>query len=134
MNVVPLESEMRGIYFRDCRFSEPSPFSSAITIPSQGIYAILVRDEGFTPRPFHVIYFGESDKLARRVNAQHESYADWMRQARGAGLYVAFYNTAGTLARQRKELERQLIQEYNPPCNQRKTEPTCSVLNPVLGS
>jgi hypothetical protein len=134
MNQAPLESELPGIYFRDRRFSEPSPFNSAITIPSQGIYAILVRDEGFAPRPFQVLYFGESDKLARGVNAQHESYGEWERQARGAALYVAFYNTAGTPGRQRKELARVLIQDYNPPCNDRKQDANGSVLRPLFGS
>jgi hypothetical protein len=134
MNVAPLESALPGIYFRDCRFSEPSLFSSANTIPSQGIYAILVRDEGFTPRPFQIICFGESDKLARRVTTQHESYGEWERQARGGELYVAFYNTTGTPNRQRKELEKQLIQDYNPPCNNRNSDPACSMLRPLLGS
>jgi hypothetical protein len=130
----PLESALPGIYFRDRRFSEPLPFHSAITIPTQGIYAILVRDEGFTPRPFQVIYFGESDRLARCVTAQHESYGEWVRQARGAGLYVAFYNTAGTPSRQRKELEKLLIQDYNPLCNQREVSSNYPVLKPLLGS
>jgi hypothetical protein len=134
MNQAPLESELPGIYFRDRRFSEPSPFNSANTIPSQGIYAILVRDEGYTPRPFQIIYFGESDKLARRVNPLHESYEEWVRQARGAALYVAFYNTAGTPNRQRKELQKQLIEDYNPPCNERNAEPGYSILKPLLGS
>ena len=133
MNQAPLESALPGIYFRDCRFSEPSLFNSAITIPSQGIFAILVRDEGFTPRPFQVLYFGESDKLPRRVTPQHESYGEWEGQARGAALYVAFYNTAGTPGRQRKELQKLLIQDYNPPCNQRNPEPGCAVLKPLLG-
>jgi hypothetical protein len=134
MNSAPLESALPGIYFRDRRFSEPSPFNSANTIPSQGIYAILVHDEGFTPRPFQIIYFGESDRLAQRVNPLHEGYVEWVRQARGAALYVAFYNTAGTPSRQRKELEKLLIQDCNPPCNNRQLDSGCSVLTPLLGS
>lgn len=134
MNPASLESALPGIYFRDRRFSEPLPFHSAITIPTQGIYAILVRDESFTPRPFQVLYFGESDRIARRVTAQHESYGAWVGQARGAELYVAFYNTAGTPSRQRKELEKLLTQDYNPPCNERKADSSCSMLRPALGS
>ncbi len=134
MITAPLESPPPGIYFRDRRFSEPLPFHSAITVPTQGIYAILVRDEGYTPRPFQVLYFGESERLARRVTAQHESYGDWERQARGAVLFVAFYNTAGTPSRLRKELAKQLIQDYNPPCNQAQADTNCAMLRPLLGS
>ena len=135
MNHAPIESALPGIYFRDLRFSEPLPFNSAITIPTQGIYAILIRDEGYTPRPFQILYFGESDRLARRVNTQHESREEWVRQARGADLFVAFYNTAGTPGRLRKELAKQLIQDYNPPCNQRTSDSIGSVqLKPILGS
>ena len=134
MNPAPLESALPGIYFRDCRFSEPLPFHSAITIPTQGIYAILVRDDAYTPRPFQVLYFGESDRLARRVTAQHEDYGDWVGQARGAELYVAFYSTAGTPSRQRKELAKQQIQDYNPPCNDRQPDSSRPLLRPLLGS
>lgn len=134
MIAAPLESPLPGIYFRDRRFSEPLPFHSAITIPTQGIYAILVRDEGYTPRPFRVLCFGESDRLAGRVTAQHESYGEWVRQARGAELHVAFYSTAGTPARQRKELAKLLILDYNPPCNDRQADSGCGMLKPLLGS
>jgi hypothetical protein len=134
MIAAPLEAPLPGIYFRDLRFTEPLPLDSPITIPTQGIYAVLVRDEGYAPRPFQVLYFGESERLARRVTAQHESYGDWVRKARGADLHVAFYSTAGTPTRLRKELAKQLIQDYNPPCNQRHAETGCPVLKPVLGS
>ncbi len=128
------ESVLPGIYFRDRRFSEPLPFTSPNDIPTQGIYAILVRDESFTPRPYQVLYFGESAHLAGCVTAQHESYGEWGRQARGAELHVAFYSTAGTPGRLRKELAKQLIQDYDPPCNDRELDSNCSMLRPLLGS
>jgi hypothetical protein len=134
MIAAPLESPLPGIYFHDRRFSEPLPFTSPNDIPTQGIYAILVRDESFTPRPYQVLYFGESAHLAGRVTPQHEGYEDWVRQARDAGLYVAFYNTAGTPSRQRKELAKLLIQDYNPPCNDRQPDASRPMLKPLLGS
>jgi excinuclease UvrABC nuclease subunit len=113
----PLPSQ--GIYYKDRRFSEPARFPSAPIPPLPGVYAILVRDTGLTPRPFRLLYIGESANLNERITKQHEKFEDWIREALGSHLYFAYHETIGMTDQQRRDVECELINHYNPPCNSR---------------
>lgn len=106
-----------GIRFKDRSFTEPVRFDRAILIGVQGIYAILVPDNTAKPRPYRVIYFGESTNIATRATSSHEKYNDWVREAAGAQLYVSYDITIGMTDEQRKAAENDLICHYNPVCN-----------------
>jgi hypothetical protein len=109
----------RGIYYKERRFSEPARFPSVLIPPFQGIYAILVPDTGLTPRPFRLLYIGESANLSERITKQHEKFEDWTREALGSQLYFAYHETIGMTDQQRRNAECELINHYNPPCNSR---------------
>ncbi len=107
-----------GIFFRDRRFSEPALFVFHFPLLFEsGLYAILVPDASCSPRPFRVIYFGETGELSKRVTSSHEKYPDWVREAGTASyLYVAFHEIAGT-QQARRAAESDLIAHYRPACN-----------------
>ena len=65
-----------GIRFNNRIFREPVPLSLALAPVSSGIYAILVADASWRPRPFRVIYFGECHNFSQRVTGDHEHFND----------------------------------------------------------
>jgi hypothetical protein len=107
-----------GIRFNNRVFTEPVPFSLALPPVSSGIYAILVPDASCRPRPFRVIYFGESRNFSQRVTGSHELFSDWTAQAdEGTNLYVAFCPTPLLKELTRRWVESDLIARYSPACN-----------------
>lgn len=114
-----------GIKFGDYLFSEPSILPSSagladILSSQSGLYAILVQDSGCSPRPFRVIYFGESDNVNTRATESHENYTAWKREAGSYNtIYRAFCYFPNSNKVQRQAAESALIVRYNPPCNQR---------------
>jgi excinuclease UvrABC nuclease subunit len=119
----PVTPVVQGIKFGDRQFYEPRRFPSLLIPPTQGIYAILVSDATWTPRPFRVIYFGESNNLGNRISTAHEKYIDWTREAAGSQLYVAYHVTIGMTDAQRRDAECVLINQYQPVCNVRMDTP-----------
>lgn len=104
-------------------FSEPSSSVNAgslFGIAQPGVYAILVYDPSCRPRPYRVLYFGESQDIYSRATTSHEKYDDWRREAGpGVTLYRAFHFMSGSSQAQRQVVETNLIETYNPPCNQK---------------
>lgn len=122
-----------GIRFNNSMFTEPVPFSLALAPVSSGIYAILAPDASCRPRPFRVIYFGESGNFSQLVSGTHECLNDWTAEADGTGnLYVAFCPTPLLRAQQRRWVEHDLIARYRPACNL-KDNPSPSFYQPLLG-
>jgi hypothetical protein len=119
MNIPTVPRPTAGVWFGNRWFTEPTPFSMASPNKTQGIYAILAFDAQCRPRPFRVLYFGESENLKTRVTDQHEKFTDWVQEAGGIVFFVSFHGTVGLTDDQRKEAENKLIAEYNPPCNTR---------------
>ena len=120
-----ITSPVAGIVYGNRSFSEPQRFPSLSTPVASGIYAILVPDSSYRPRPFRVIYFGESNNLFTRVCTSHEKYADWQREAGvnslygTSDLYVAFHPTNDLTDQRLRDAECELINQYLPPCNDR---------------
>jgi hypothetical protein len=111
-----------GLRFLDRYFTEPVALDRGWLPRSAGVYAILVSDSAWEPRPYRPIYFGEAEDLARRGVASHEKFEEW-RRAAGAesGLYVAYHLMAGSDA-ERTAFGEELIREYRPACNDAANE------------
>ena len=108
-----------GINYGNHRFSEPRLFPCLSMPPFEGIYAILVTDMKFRPRPFRLLYIGETEDLSQEVNMRHAKFADWTREAHGHPLFVAWQTMISASSQQRRSTELQLINAYQPPCNAR---------------
>lgn len=110
---------------KSVRFSEPMEFPRATSggfllppIPGCGLYAILVRDESASPRPFRVLYFAESDNIDASARETHERFGDWCAAANGAeNLYVAYCWRFGSTKEEREAIAAALIDNYSPQCN-----------------
>lgn len=117
-----LQQKQTGIKFGDILFSEPVALPQTTSVldhmvPQPGLYVILTPDARYTPRPFRLIYIGESDNVNARANAAHEKFSAWKRQAGTAQLYRALCLLSGTTKLQRQAAETVLIRAYAPPCN-----------------
>lgn len=112
-----------GIKFGGHLFSEPallpkSGASQLLDLP--GLYAVLVRDPAWGPRPFRPLYFGESQGVWTRVTAAHEKCVDWRRVAGPlAPLYRSVCLLPGWNSSERRMAESALVTAYTPPCNER---------------
>src|ERR1700730_6264293 len=113
-NLLPPPSSASGIHFQGRRFSEPTPLGF-VTVPKQpGVYAILVSDNNWKPRPYRVLYFGKAVDLSARVCSSHEKHGEWGRCAAGGTLYVAWHAIPGSTEFQRATLEENLIKHFSP--------------------
>lgn len=108
-----------SIKYSDLVFSEPVPLASWEAPVRAGVYAILTPDARCKPRPFSVIYFGESGNMSERgfLDAHHKC-GDWRRVAQSdAKLFIATYPMPYSTPEQRRAVEAALITNYNPVCN-----------------
>lgn len=108
-----------SIKFSNYVFVEPIPITFLTPPYRAGLYAILVPDITATPRPFRVIYFGESGNLSDRgFFKAHHKYFSWLLQAGvESNLYIAVYLMPLSTQEQRRLVESQLIADYRPVCN-----------------
>lgn len=107
-----------GITFHNRAFTEPAPFLLSPPPIASGIYAILKPDPSCAPRPYRVIYFGESRNFSERVTENHERFNDWVGEAGdAANIYIAFCPTPFLREEQRRWAESDLIARYRPVCN-----------------
>jgi len=109
-----------GINFGGVLFSEPVLISTWSPLYRAGLYAILVFDITISPKPYRVIYFGESSNLSERgFLTSHHKYSCWVREAGSSGnLYISVYLMPNSTADQRRAIEQKLIAMYKPICNQ----------------
>jgi excinuclease UvrABC nuclease subunit len=116
---------MNGINFGGYSFSEPAILPSASTVVDTilgqpGLYAILVYDPSCTPRPYRVLYFGESENIQTRATSNHENYSHWRTQAGPlARIYRSVHPLSSSTKLQRQQVESALIAKYKPKCNER---------------
>lgn len=113
---VPKPETENWIWFQGLPFAGPTPLALAPKYNWGGLYAIMVLDVSGTPRPYRVIYIGESGDMAQRVGTSHEKFASWVRVAGSASrLHVAFHTIANQA--ERRAAESRLIAYYKPECN-----------------
>ena len=80
-----------------------------------GIYAILETDARWSPKPYRVLYFGESSNVLRHATGAHERFSSWRATARHAKpLYRALCPMPGSTKHQRQQVENLLIRNYGP--------------------
>lgn len=107
-----------GLRFLDSHFSESVAFAYASLPRRPGLYAIVVIDGAWGPRPYRPIYFGKATDLASRVVSSHEKYSEWCRSAGGSEkLYVAHLVMLGSSDSARSASEELLVRHYSPDCN-----------------
>jgi hypothetical protein len=116
---------MSGINFGGYSFSEPTilpstPTAVDVFLGQSGLYAILVHDPSCTPRPFRVLYFGESDNIKTRATGTHENFSRWRTQAGPVTqIYRSLCPLSSATKLKRQQVESALIAKYAPPCNER---------------
>jgi hypothetical protein len=116
---------MNGINFGGHSFSDPAVLPSTATLVDTilgraGLYAILVYDPSCTPRPYRVLYFGESENIQTRATGTHENYSHWRAQAGPlARICRSLCPLSSATKLQRQQAESALIAKYQPPCNER---------------
>ena len=94
-------------------FSEPYLLEENNLLNIACIYAVLYKTIG----GFQLVYIGESGQVANRLS-NHERYSCWRTHSSG-NLYVAIFITPSIRYSedQRRTLERELIDRYDPVCN-----------------
>jgi hypothetical protein len=103
-----------GIRFNDCFFGEPVPFANWRPPGCASLYAILVTDPNWAPRPFQPLYFGEFGNNSSVGAVQRE--VSKLIPARQETLFIAVLPLPFSTTGQRWILRNELIWAYNPPC------------------
>lgn len=95
-------------------FDGPWSLSSTNLIDRAAVYAILCsRADG----KYDVVYVGETGQAGTRLS-NHERATCWSRNC-GSSLYVAVFWTPSDryTTDDRRNIEKELRDQYNPPCN-----------------
>lgn len=108
-----------AICFGGYEFSEPVQLIHWVPPSIAGLYAILIPDNTYNPRPFRVIYFGETKNYSERgFIRSHHKYSAWLNVAGSEdNLYVSTFFMVLSPSLQRVVTETYLINEYRPVCN-----------------
>jgi hypothetical protein len=107
-----------GIVFGRYAFSEPRQLITWSPPRLAGLYVIMVEDQVWGPRPARPIYFGETGNFAERgFPFSHHAASEWMKQAWPGQLWVSYLTLPYSDAARRREVERELVDSYNPVCN-----------------
>lgn len=107
-----------SIIYSTIAFTEPEKLSNWEPPHRAGIYAILIPDSNSKPRPFSVVYFGESENMSERGFASHHKRYCWVKKAGNENnLYVSTYLMPNSTKEQRTTIESQLVQTFRPSCN-----------------
>jgi hypothetical protein len=104
-----------GIRFNDCFFGEPVPFANWTPPGCASLYAILVTDPNWAPRPFQPLYFGEFGNNTSLTAAQRE-ITNLVPAPRRETLFIAVLPLPFSTTGQRWLVRNELIWAYNPPC------------------
>lgn len=104
-----------GIRFNDCVFSEPTSISHWTPPHWACLYALLVGDLNWAPRPYQALYFGEfGNNGAERLL---EKARDFAARLVGREVFVSVLPMPFSTTTQRWMLRNELIWAYNPPCS-----------------
>jgi hypothetical protein len=107
-----------SINYDNVQFSEPIRLNDWEPPFRAGLYAILFPDQTITPKPFAVVYFGESGNMSERGFASHHKRACWIsRSGNVNNLWIATYLMPNSTEEERRIIESRLISKYRPPCN-----------------
>jgi hypothetical protein len=104
---------VHGVRFNDHVFSEPVKLRGWVPPRYAGLFAILVRDPNWAPRPFQALYFGEFGNNAHELQLPDD-------QIRLAGrmnadlFFIAELPMLFSTTAQRTAVCDQLVRAYNP--------------------
>jgi hypothetical protein len=102
-----------GLRFNDCVFSEPTSLSHWTPPNCPCLYALLVGDLNWAPRPYQALCFGEfGNNGGERLL---EKARDFAARLIGRELFVSVLPMPFSTTAQRWTLRNELIWAYNPP-------------------
>src|SRR5947199_6712915 len=104
-----------GIRFNDCFFSEPVSFTDWTPPGCPGLFAILIVDANWAPKPVRPLYFGEFGNNTPAHALLHD-YNCVAAAANGKNLFVCILPMPFSTTAQRCTLLNELIFAYNPVC------------------
>jgi hypothetical protein len=104
-----------GIRFNDCFFTQPTSLAEWRPPQCAGLFAILLRDPNWAPKPFQPLYFGEFGNKAQTVAVPGDSMYPFDVRL-GAELFVATLPMPFSTTCQRWALRNELLRGYNPLC------------------
>jgi hypothetical protein len=104
-----------GIRFNDCVFGEPVPLSQWTPPGCAGLYALLVADPNWAPKPFQPLFFGDFGNHATAALIAKERSLLAAAPPEEA-LFVCAFPMPFSTSAQRWLLRNELIRAYNPPC------------------
>ncbi len=102
-----------GIRFNDCFFSEPMRLSDWTPPRCAGLFAILVADRNWAPKPFEALYFGEFGNNAP-PGAAIADCAGLIAEAWNSMLLVSVLPLPFSTTAQRLALRSELAGAYHP--------------------
>lgn len=108
-----------SIMFGTQIFTEPELLAYWSPPRLSALYVVLAEDSSCSPRPMRPLYFGESDNLADRGFSSHHARHEWLREAAGAPLWIAYSPTPYWTEAERRAAEDALVRHYTPACNGR---------------
>jgi len=102
-----------GIRFNDCVFSEPVTFANWTPPGCGGLFAVLMFDPSWAPRPLRAIYFSEfgNNTSARQV---FQDCSRVLYSVREKHLFISALPMPFTTTAQRRALLDELITGYHP--------------------
>jgi hypothetical protein len=107
-----------SINFSGYVFSDPILLINWNPPYKAGIYAILKYDSSCNPKPYRVLYFGQSGNMSERGFSSHHARSCWIRNAGSEDkLYIATYLIPNSTEPERLKVESKLIEDYQPVCN-----------------
>lgn len=107
-----------AIIYDSVQFSDPIRLNNWDPPFRAGLYAILIPDQAIQPKPFSVVYFGESGNMSERGFSSHHKRSCWLTRAGNENnLWIATYLMPNSIEQERTTIESRLISKYRPPCN-----------------
>ena len=109
-----------GIEFSDHQFTEPLLLSQWEAPYKAGLYAVLIYDTSCSPKPYRLVYIGQSSNMSERdIGASHHKYTCWTAEAqeRNTHLYIVIHLMPNSTEQERLGAKQKIIQSYDPSCN-----------------
>jgi len=108
-----------SINYSSYHFTDPVSAASWDPPYRSGIYAILTPDSSIKPKPYRVLYFGESENMSDRGFWKgHHRYRCFISEAASeSNLNIAVYLMPNSTSEERRKIEQKLVNDYDPPCN-----------------
>lgn len=106
-----------SIHFGNYKFEDPVFLHKWEPPYKAGIYIICTAQAIFLP-DYKPVYIGESGNMNERGFSSHHKRHCWVAEAGSEDkLWITTYLMPYSTEEERKAVEKELIQKYDPPCN-----------------